>query len=65
MPPRAQLMRYAPFFILAKVAALNRFLVSAVSGTCSVMKSDLVMTSSSEASFTPAGSPVSDFTIGS
>ncbi len=65
MPPRAQLMRYEPFFMRANVAVSNRFLVSGVSGTCSVMKSDWVITSSSDASFTPAGNPVSDFTSGS
>ncbi len=55
MPPRAQLMRYEPFFIFASVSALKRLRVPSVSGTCSVTMSDFVMISSSETSLTPAG----------
>ena len=40
MPPRAQLMMRTPFFMFANAAAPTSPRVSAVSGVCTVMKSE-------------------------
>ena len=53
-PPRAQLMMRTPFFILAIDSSLMMFLVSSVSGVCSVMKSARASSSSSSTFSTPS-----------
>ncbi len=46
-PPRAQLMIRTPFLVLARFSADRMFLVPSVNGTCRVMKSARVSSSSS------------------